>query len=128
MRVRRISLVQCFEDSSEESSYFAPSQARGTAVSDTMTEQRSDRFVVAASGAYTPGLGSITDCRGVYILASGPFTVTLNGTALPPCQRWHGTALTVAFQFDGPVSALVITNPSTTESLSGSFILFGDPA
>jgi hypothetical protein len=131
MRVRHKVLVSIDEGTDGKNMLLLPDDTAAEVILDGPQEASVTRAVLAASGMFSVPFGTVADARGVYLKASGDFTVSVNGGAALPVQRGVASssggakAATTKFFFEGLITAVDIV---ATEALTLTAAIWGDPA
>jgi len=127
MRVKTKVNARIFELTDEVDALFDPDDSRAEIISDNFTKENSSRFRIQPSASYVLNFGTITAVQGIYIYTIGPCNISINGSSpfsMSPPNSAVGTP--AKFYFDGTVTAVTLTNPSSTSILDGRYVLWGD--
>lgn len=122
-----LSLV-IFEDEKEQDPVYGSRQRDDEIIITNMDNESSGRIDIPASGTFDVPFGAIADTRAVALILDDAATVQLNGQA-PSFPITPSVANAKArFFWEGTISQVRVTNPSTTARLTGYFIAWGDIA
>lgn len=95
---------------------------------DAFDRTVSGNLSIAASGTESVPLGDVDSPRGVFLKVAADADIIFNAsgntlTLRPP----PGTGSSATLLFEGAFTSISITNPSTTATLTGEFVVWGDP-
>lgn len=129
MRIENLVWSKITEDSAGKDGLWTPDQALNTEVVTNMTRMTGGVFSVAASGTETLSFGDVSAVYGLYIEVDNNFNVVFSGGSDTFNFRRADTTTgrKARCWMEADISSVSITNPSSSVSISGRYVLYGDP-
>ena len=130
MRIKHKSNLVVSVDTAGKDKLYAPDDALAEVVLDGFQEVASGTANLLAAAPLTLPMAGLTDARGVFIKASGDFSLVINGGAPLSVQRGHtaaaGVRATSARVFlECGVTSVVVT--AGASAITVTWALWGDP-
>lgn len=133
MRVRQKVNVTITDDLAGKDKLFALDDTLAEVILDGPQEMNAGRAVLAPDDVFTVPMGTVTDCRGVFLVMTADCSVAINGGAALACRlgvkaEEGGTEAAVSkFFFEGTVTSVVVT-ANADDDLVLKYAVWGDPA
>lgn len=131
MRIKHNVNVFVSDDTAGEEVLFGQSDtSKVLQTIDAFQRVCSGKFSIAASGTESLPFGDVGTVRGFMIRADAGFSFILNGGSdvitFAPADAQNGRKVTCFME--ATVSAVSVTNTSSSAALTGTFCVWGDPS
>ena len=129
MRVRHKATVKVSDDAAGKDLFFAPDDTLAEVVLDGCTEVSSGTAAMGAGATFSVPLGGLAQVRGLFLKATGDFTVSFSGGAAVSVNRGPtaaagAVATTARVLMDAQVTSLTVV---AVTALTLQWCLWGDP-
>lgn len=125
--IKRKVNAQIYGASNEKDCLFAPDDKLAETIISTHTRFVAGRFLVAISGSEGLSFGDVTTARGIYVKFDANAQLVLNGGAQTlNVEPETSSVANGVFMMTGDLSSATVTNPSSTSSLTGQYVVWGD--
>lgn len=129
MRIEYIVHAKITEDADGKDVLWNPDKTLATSVITNMGSETGGKFSIPASGVENLSLGDVASARAIAIEFDADANISLNGgTEVFQIRRPDTTVGRKArFFWEGTITQVRVTNPSSTAVLTGRHVLWGDP-
>ncbi len=129
MRIENLVWTKITEDSAGKDGLWTPDQTLNTEVVTNMTRMTGGVFSIDASSTEALSFGDVTSAYAIYIEVDNDFNVVFNGGAdtFNFVRADTTSGRKARCWMEATLTSVSITNPSASASISGRYVVYGNP-